>query len=129
MSAASNFLELKILDHALGTASYTAPSNVYVGLFTSDPTDEGTGTEVSGNGYARQEATFSAAASGSASTDATITFDPANGGNWGTITHIGIYDADSAGNLLWHGSVTASKVIEDGDTFQISTGSLTISLD
>lgn len=128
MSAASDYLELKLLDHALGTTAYTKPSNVYVGLFTSDPTDAGTGTEVSGNGYARKEATFAAASGGSASTNATITFDAADGGNWGTITHIGIFDASTSGNLLFHGAVTTSKTIEDGDTFQISSGNLTISL-
>lgn len=127
MSAASNFLENKLLDHSLGTTAYTAPSAVYVGLFTSDPTDAGTGTEVSGGSYARQEATFGAASGGSASTSATVTF-PAATANWGTITHIGIYDASSSGNLLYHGAVTTSKTIETGDTFQISSGNLTITL-
>lgn len=128
MSAASNYLELKLLDHALGTAAFTAPTDVYVGLFTDDPTDAGTGTEISGNGYSRKVATFAAASGGSASTNATITFDAATG-NWGTITHIGIYDAATTGNLLFHGAVTTSKTIESGDTFQISSGNLTISLD
>lgn len=127
MSAASDFLENKLLDHSLGTTAYTAPSAVYVGLFTSDPTDAGTGTEVSGGSYARQEATFGAASGGSASTSATVTF-PAATANWGTITHIGIYDASSSGNLLYHGAVTTSKTIETGDTFQISSGNLTITL-
>jgi len=129
MSAASDYLENKVLDHALATAAYTAPSAVYVGLFTTDPTDAGTGTEVSGNNYARKAASFASASGGSASTDATITFDPASGGNWGTITHIGIFDALTTGNLLFHGAVTTSKTIEDGDTFQITNGNLTISLD
>lgn len=127
MSAASDFLENKLLDHSLATTAYTAPAAVYVGLFTSDPTDAGTGTEVSGGSYARQSATFSAASGGSASTSATITF-PSATANWGTITHIGLYDASSAGNLLYHGAVTTSKTIETGDTFQISSGNLTITL-
>lgn len=129
MSAASDYTENKVLDHALATASWTAPTNVYVGLHTSTPADDASGTgEISGNNYSRKEATFSAASSGSASTDATITFDAATG-TWGTISHIGIYDASSAGNLLFHGAVTTSKTIESGDTFQISSGNLTISLD
>lgn len=130
MSAASNYLELKLLDHALGTASFTAPSNVYLGLFTSDPTDADSGTEVttSGSAYGRQTITFDAAASGSAASAATVTFSAATA-NWGTITHIGIYDASTAGNLLFHGAVTTSKTIESGDTFQVSAGNLTISLD
>lgn len=130
MSAASDYLELKLLDHTLGTTAYTAPATVYVGLHTSSPLDDASGTgEVSGNGYARQSASFAAASGGSASTDATITFPAASGGSWGTISHIGIYDASTAGNLLYHGAVTTSKLIEDGDTFQISSGNLTISLD
>lgn len=130
MSAASNYLELKLLDHALGTASFTAPSNVYLGLFTSDPTDADSGTEVTtiGSAYTRETITFDAAASGSAASAATVTFSAATA-NWGTITHIGIYDASTAGNLLFHGAVTTSKTIESGDTFQVSAGNLTISLD
>lgn len=129
MSAASDYLENKLLDHSLATTAYTAPTNVYVGLHTSSPNDDASGTgEISGNGYARKEASFGAASGGSAATDATITFDAATG-TWGTISHIGIYDASSGGNLLFHGAVTTSKTIESGDTFQISSGNLTISLD
>lgn len=127
MSAASDYLENKVLDHTLATTAYTAPSAVYVGLYTSDPTDADTGTEVSGGSYARQAATFAAASGGSASTSATITF-PAATANWGTITHISVHDASTAGNLLYHGAVTTSKTIESGDTFQISSGNLTITL-
>lgn len=127
MSAASDYLELKVLDHTLGTAAYTAPSAVYVGLYTSSPADDDSGTEVSGGSYARQAATFAAASNGSASTSATITF-PAATANWGTIGFISVHDASSAGNLLYHGAVTTSKTIETGDTFQISSGNLTITL-
>lgn len=129
MSAASDYLELKLLDHALGTAAFTSPSNVYVSLHTGSPGDANDGgNEVSGGSYTRKAATFAAASSGSASTNATITFDAATA-NWGTITHIGIYDASTSGNLLFHGAVTTSKTIESGDTFQISSGNLTIGLD
>jgi hypothetical protein len=129
MAAASDYLENKLLDHSLATAAYTAPGNVYVGLHTGSPADDNSGAnEITGNSYTRKVASFAAAASGSASTDATITFDAATG-NWGTITHISLYDSSSAGNLLFHGAVTTSKTIETGDTFQISTGNLTISLD
>jgi len=128
MAAASDYLELKLLDHSLGTTSFTAPGTVYVGLYTSSPGDDDSGTEVSGGSYARQSASFASASGGSASTDATITF-PAATATWGTITHISIHDASTAGNLLYHGAVTTSKLIESGDTFQISSGNLTISLD
>jgi len=127
MSSASDYLENEILDHVLSNAAYTSPTTVYVGLFTSDPTDAGTGTEVSGGSYARESAAFATASGGSASTNADITFTTATA-NWGTITHVGLYDASSAGNLLFHGAVTTSKTIESGDTFQISSGNLTITL-
>ena len=133
MSSASNYLELKVLDHVLSTTSYTMPSAVYVALFTSDPGEAGSfAAEISATGtaYARQAATFAAAASGSAATNATITFPTATA-NWGTITHLAIVDGSTqgAGNVLFYGAVTTSKVIETGDTFQITSGNLTVSLD
>lgn len=129
MSAASDYLEDKLLDHSLATTAYTAPAGVYVGLHTGSPGDDNSGAnEVTGGSYARKAASFAASSGGSASTSATITFDAATA-NWGTISHIGIYDASSGGNLLFHGAVTTSKTIESGDTFQISSGNLTISLD
>jgi hypothetical protein len=129
MSAASDYLENKLLDHALATTAYTQPGAVFVSLHTGSPGDADDGAnEVSGGSYTRKAASFASASAGSASTDATITFDAATA-NWGTITHIGIYDLGSGGNLLFHGAVTTSKTIESGDTFQISSGNLTISLD
>lgn len=133
MSAASNYLELQLLNHALGTTTYTRPTAVYVGLFTSDPGEAGSFTGevgISGTAYARQQATFGAAANGSATTSATITFPTATA-NWGTITHIAICDSATrgAGNVLFYGPVTTAKIIETGDTFQITAGNLTVSLD
>lgn len=123
--AKSNYLENKVIDHFLGTSSTTAPSNVYMGLFTSNPTDANSGTEVSGNGYSRQVITFNAASSGSATNSSAETFT-ASGGNWGTITHFGIFDASSSGNLLYHGALTDDKVIEDGDSLVVASGAITI---
>ena len=127
--AATDYLEVKLLDHALGTTTYTKPTTVYVGLFTADPTDvAGGGTEVSGGSYARQSVTFAGASAGSAASNSTVTFPTATA-NWGTITHLAIVDALTSGNRLFYGPVTTSKVIETGDTFQITSGNLTISLD
>jgi len=81
MSAMSDYLENAFLDHFLGTSSTSAPAAVYVGLHTADPTDAGTGTEVSGNGYARQSMAFGAASSGTASNSAAVEFPAASGGN------------------------------------------------
>jgi|TARA_R100000278_G_C5388454_1_gene135144 hypothetical protein len=123
--AKSNYLENKVIDHFLGTSSTSAPSNVYMGLFTSNPTDANSGTEVSGNGYSRQVITFNAASSGSATNSSAETFT-ASGGNWGTITHFGIFDASTSGNLLYHGALTDDKVIEDGDSLVVATTAITI---
>lgn len=129
MSAASDYLELKVLDHVLGNTTYTPATNLYLGLWTQDDgLEAGTITsEISGGSYAREIIAFDAAASGSSANTSTVTFTTATG-NWGTITHVAVMDAASAGNVLFHGAVTTSKTIETGDTFQVSAGNLTISL-
>jgi len=128
MAAASDFLELKILEHTLGITSYTAPTTTYLALFTSDPTDAGTGTEVSGGSYARQSISWNTPARGATPNSADVTFPQATA-NYGTVTHIGIYDASSAGNLLYHGALSASKSVETNDTFIVEAGDLSVSLD
>ena len=128
MSAMSDYLENEILDHILGTGAYTAPTTVYVGLSTATLADDASGTELSGSGYARQSATFNAAASGTADNSAAIEF-PAATASWGTVSHFGIYDAASSGNLLIHWAFTAAKLIDTGDILKISAGDLDISAD
>lgn len=125
MSALSDYLENEILDHILGTGAYTMPSSVYVGLSTGSFVDDNSGTELSGSGYARKVASFGAASSGTASNDAAIEF-PAATGSWGTITHFGIFDASTSGNLLIHGALTSSKVIESGDILKVAVGDMDI---
>lgn len=127
MAAFSNYLENALINGTLRATTYTAPATVYVGLFTSDPTDAGSGTEVSGNAYARQAATFAAPSNGAASTNADVQFPQATG-NWGTVTHFAIFDALTTGNMMYHGALTTSKTIETGDVFKIATGSLTVTL-
>jgi hypothetical protein len=128
MSAMSDYLENEILDHILATASYTAPATVYVGLSTGSFGDDNSGVELTGSGYGRVAASFGVAASGTASNDAAIEFSAATG-DWGTVSHFGIFDASSTGNLLIHGSFTASKVIATGDILRIQTGDLDVSAD
>lgn len=128
MAEMSNYLEDKILDHVLKNTSYTSPTTVYLGLFTSDPTDAGTGTEVSGGSYARQPISFAAASSGSSATDADISFPQATA-SWGTVSHVGILDQLTSGNLLFHTPLTTSKAIDSGDIFKVTTGNLTVALD
>lgn len=127
MSAMSNYLENALVNATLRNTSYTSPTTVYVGLFTTDPADDGSGTEVSGSAYARKSATFGAPSNGASSTSADITFDQATG-DWGTVTHFGIFDASTSGNLLYHGALTSSKTIETGDVFKIASGNLTVTL-
>jgi len=125
MSALSDYAELKVLDHLLGTATFTKPSAVYIGHAGQSLADDGSGTETSGNNYARQAITFAAASSGSAVSNATVNF-PAATGSQGTITHFGIFDAASSGNLLAHGAFDSSKTIATGDILRINSGSITI---
>lgn len=127
MSEFSNYLENALINATLRATSYTSPAAVYVALFTSDPTDAGSGTEVSGGAYTRKQATFSAPSGGVTSNSADITFDQATA-NWGTVSHIGIFDASSSGNLLYHTPLTSSKTIETGDIFKIATSSLVVTL-
>lgn len=125
MSAMSDYLENEILDHILSVGSYTMPSAVYVGLSTGSFNDDNSGTELTGNNYSRVAATFSAAASGTTSNSAAIEFAAATG-SWGSISHFGIFDAASAGNLLIHGAFTTAKTIASGDILKIPTGDLDI---
>ena len=128
MAELSDYLENKLLDHVLRNTSYTSPTTVYVGLFTADPTDAGSGTEVSGGSYARQILSVTTATGGIVTSSADVTFPQATA-SWGTISHIGLLDALSSGNLLMHTALTTSRSIETGDVLKISTGSLTASLD
>lgn len=125
MSAMSDYLENEILDHILGTGSYTMPATVYVGLSTGSFNDDNSGTELSGSGYARQAIAFGAASSGTASNSGAVDF-PAATGSWGTVSHFGLFDASTGGNLLIHGALTASKVVDTGDILRIAAGDMDI---
>ena len=128
MAEMSNYLENKLLDHVLRNTSYTSPTTVYVGLYTSNPDEGNTGTEVSGGSYARQSLSVTTASGGIVTSSADVSFPQATG-SWGTISHIGLLDALTSGNLLMYTELTTSKVIESGDVLKIATGSLTASLD
>ena len=127
MAEMSNFLENSLINGTLRGTTYTAPTTVYLALYTSDPTDADTGTEVSGTSYARQAVTFGAPSNGATTNSAAIEF-PQAGGSWGTVAYIGIRDASTAGNLLYHTPLDASKTIATGDVFRIAAGSLSVTL-
>ena len=126
MSAFSDYLENKVLLHVLANTAYSSPTTVYLGLHTADPTDAGTGTEVSGNAYARQVAAFTVT-NDTASNTSAIEFPTATG-SWGTVSHVGIWDNLTGGNLLFHGQLSASKTIASGDVFRVPAGDLDITL-
>ncbi len=130
MAALSDDAEALLLDWLMTTGTATRPTAWYVALYTAAPSDSGGGTEVSTGGYARQSVTFAAASSpgGTTSNTGTVSFT-ASGADYGTVTHIGIHSAVSgAGNLLWHGAMTASKTIADGDTLEFSVGNIDLTL-
>ena len=127
MAEFSNYLENALINAVLRNTSYTSPTTVYVALYTTDPTDADTGTEVSGNAYARQSVTFSSPSNGVTSNSAAVEFPQATG-SWGPVAYIGLRDASSGGNLLFHTALDASKTIATGDVFRIAAGSLTVTL-
>lgn len=129
MAALSDYAEKLILDWMMTTGSATRPTSWYVALYTAAPSDSGGGTEVSTGGYSRQSVTFGAASSpgGTTSNTGAVSFT-ASGANYGTVTHIGIFDNASGGNLLWHGALTASKTVNDGDTLEFSIGNIDLTI-
>lgn len=155
MAALSDFLENKIIDwlfrgQAIGitgasAAAGTGPTNLYVALLTAAPSDAGGGTEVSGGSYARVNVASSLAnwagtqgagttvassgTSGTTSNNNAVTF-PTPTANWGVITHFAVYDAVTGGNLLFHGALTTSKTVNNGDAApSFTAASLSLQLD
>lgn len=141
MSAMSDYLENKLVDQLFRGQSAPTTSTLYVGLLTGAPSDTGGGTEVSGSSYARASVTSSLAnwsgtqtagstdassgTGGQTSNNAAITF-PTPTGTWGTVSHFGIYDASTGGNLLFWGALTINKTINEADTVTFPAASLSI---
>ena len=128
MAGFTDYLEDKVLDHVFGGSSYSAPGTLYVGLFTSAPSDTGGGTEVSGGSYARKSMpAMTVSGTTQATNGAAVEFVTATG-SWGTITHTGIFDASSSGNLLCWAALSASKVVASGDVIRFDAGDLDVTL-
>ena len=123
----SNYLENALINGTLRGTTYTAPTTTFLALYTSDPTDADTGTEVSGGSYARQSITMAAPSNGVSTNSAAIEF-PQCTSTWGTVAFVGIRDAVTSGNLLYHTALDASKVISTGDIFKINAGNLSVTL-
>lgn len=125
MAAKYQTLSTALLDHVLRNTAYTPVATVYAALYTVAPTATTPGTEVSGGSYARQAATFGAAAAGSISNSGAVTFPVATAA-WGTVVAAAICDAAAAGNILYFGNLTASKTVGIGDQLNFAAAALTV---
>lgn len=107
---------------------FESPTTLYVGLFSGDPGESGSSaTEQVGENYSRQIITFEeTGTNGQFQNDSSVAWDPALGDGWGTIGGIGIFDASTAGNILFHGALVASKVIGAGDVFTLPAQNVSI---
>ena len=133
----SDYLEDKVLEHVFGGNAYTAPSTLYVGVFTSAASDTGPGTEVSGNGYARQSVAFTVSGTSptTAASNAAVEFPEATGSG-GTVTYAGVFDASTSGNMLAWAQLTdpadfvtaLPKTMSTGDIVRLSAGNLKVTL-
>ena len=136
MAAFTNYLENKLIDHIFQNTAFTSQTTLYVALFTAVSDGEaGTVTEVSGGSYARVAVTANSSNwsdatgnNGTTSNVNAVTF-PAATADWGTVTHFGIYDAASTGNLLVYAALTSSRNITNGSTPSFAAGALTVQID
>lgn len=120
------YIDNKLIDHLLGSGTYSKPAALYVALFVGNPASGGTEVSTSGSGYARQSAAFTISTN-TASNTAAIEYPTATS-SWGTIDYVAIYDAASAGNQLVTAALSAAKTIASGDVLRIPASNLTVSL-
>lgn len=140
MSKFSNYTENNIIETTLRGATFPVPSGIYVALFTADPTDANvTANEVSVSAwpaYVRKNAAdggliatgWTAPADGVSTNAKTITFPANNGAGNVTVTHIGLYDAATGGNLLYHSALVSSKTLLPGDVLSFGVSSITLTV-
>ena len=125
----SDYAEAKLLDAVFNSAPFCVTGDPYVSLHTGAPSEAAgsDGTEIVGGSYARKQVSWVNATSGAGTLDnskhAFFTNMPAC-----TLTHVGIWDAASAGNQLWSGALTTSKVVNSGDSFELGTGDIDVTL-
>ena len=125
----SNTFETNVLTWMFTASAVTRPTAWYLALFTSNPAEDGSGTEVSGTGtaYARQSVSFTVSGN-TASNSAAVEFPTATA-SYGTVTHVGVYDASSGGNLIAYAALTTSKAIDTGDVLRVNSGELDITME
>lgn len=125
----SNTSETLVLNWLLTANSATRPTAWYLALYTAAPGEAGGGTEVTtvGTAYARQSAAFTVSGNTASNTSA-IEFPTATA-TYGTVSHVGVFDAVTGGNLIAYAALTTSKVIDTGDVLRVPLGELDITLD
>lgn len=123
----SNTYETNVLTWTFTANAVTRPTAWYIGLFTAAPGEAGGGTEVSGGSYVRKAVTFTVSGN-TASNSANVEFDVATA-SWGTITHVAVFDASTAGNQIAYAALSTAKTIGSGDVLRINAGDLDITLD
>jgi hypothetical protein len=125
----SNTAETLVLDWLLTTGTATRPTAWYLALFTTDPAEDASGTEVSavGTAYVRKVAAFTVTGN-TASNSAAIEFPTATA-TFGTVSHVGVFDALTSGNLIAYAALATAKVIDTGDVLRVPLGDLDITLD
>lgn len=125
--AKSGYLKAAVLNNVLRATNYSPPTTVYLSLWTASPGEAGSpNNEVTGGSYARVAVTFNAPASGVCTNSGAITFAAATA-DWGDVSHFGLHDALSGGNLLYHAAWDATKAVNNGDTAQIADTALSVS--
>lgn len=136
MAGLSDYAEAGILNALLRGTNFVAPAaaSLRMALFTADPTDAGTLNEIAtGTWYARQStgnwsAPSAVGGAQQSSNVASITF-PAVTNAAATVTHIGIFDALNAGNMLFSAPLTSAKTLQVGDVLSFAPGTVVIQLD
>jgi len=127
----SDYTENKVADHVLGTGAWTMPAAVSLALFTTNPNFEtgAGGTEASGGSYARKAIAFTASSGGATSNTASKVWTVGTDIAAGTYTGWGIFDAASAGNMLFGDAFSANRVLgTTGDTLTFAIGAITFSI-
>ena len=129
----TDYLEAELLDHVFMKGDYTSPTNIWIALFTADPSDTGGGTEVTGGSYERKQTsgtdwTRSGTSPTTMSNNAELAFVAATA-DWGTITAFALFDASTGGNMLYWGELTEDKDVDNGDTAKFAAGELDVTED
>ena len=122
----TDYLQNAVANATLRNTAYTSPGNVYASLYSTSPTESTVGTEITGNGYSRQNVTFSAPSLGSLSSNVAVTFT-CSGNNWPVVVAFGVTDASTSGNILYYSGISG-RTVQVGDSVVFASGDITIQI-